>query len=137
MRRFSILGMMGGVGMIAVCLTALRNADEFWQGIAVTLTLGCLGVAILGARQLRGSDSSLVVRFRHVRMGVSDPDTHRLSPRDRLRRDHDNGPTPPIRHRIGRFRILVLLPTTRDREGGPGATQCVARRPFGEDRRRG
>jgi len=58
MRRFSILGMMGGVGLIAVGLTALRNADQLWQSIAVSLTLATLGVAALGAWQFRGSDQA-------------------------------------------------------------------------------
>jgi hypothetical protein len=56
MRRFSILGMMGIVGLIAICITALRNADQFWQAIAVTLTMGILGVALLGVWQLRDGD---------------------------------------------------------------------------------
>jgi hypothetical protein len=56
MRRVSILGMMGIVGLIAIGITALRNADAFWQSIAVTLTLGILGVALLGVWQLRDGD---------------------------------------------------------------------------------
>jgi hypothetical protein len=56
MRRTSILGMMAGVGLIAVGLAALRNADQLWQAVAVTLTLAALGVASMGARQLDGAD---------------------------------------------------------------------------------
>lgn len=46
--RFSIAGLMGLVVVVAVGVAALRSASEDWAGIVLMLTLGLLGVALLG-----------------------------------------------------------------------------------------
>jgi hypothetical protein len=48
MPRFSISGLMTFVLVSAVGLAALRNANEVWVGIMLTLALGMLGVGLLG-----------------------------------------------------------------------------------------
>lgn len=56
MRRVTILGLMIGVGLVAVGIAALRTADELWQATAVSLTLAMLAIAGLGAFQRRGRE---------------------------------------------------------------------------------
>jgi len=46
--RFSIAGLMGMVLVVAVGVAALRSGSEDWAGIVSALTLGLLGVALLG-----------------------------------------------------------------------------------------
>src|SRR5262245_26625519 len=49
MRRFTILGVMGLVLVMAVGLAALRNANEYWAGGLLTFTSLLFGLALLGA----------------------------------------------------------------------------------------
>lgn len=53
--RFSIAGLMGLVLVVAVGVAALRSGSEDWAGIVLTLTLGILGVALLGMIFRQGS----------------------------------------------------------------------------------
>lgn len=54
MKRFSILGLMGLVGTVAVAIAALRYASDAWAG-ALLLVLGVLlGAAVLGVVYGRG-----------------------------------------------------------------------------------
>jgi hypothetical protein len=48
--------MMGWVLAYALGLAALRNANELWAGTLALLTLGLLGVAVLGVIYERGRD---------------------------------------------------------------------------------
>jgi hypothetical protein len=47
--RISIARLMGVVSVIAVGAAALKVADEVWAGVMLALTIGLLGVAVLGA----------------------------------------------------------------------------------------
>src|SRR5436305_4059371 len=47
--RISIARLMGVVSVIAVGAAALKIADEVWAGVMLALTIGLLGVAVLGA----------------------------------------------------------------------------------------
>jgi hypothetical protein len=58
MRRFSIRNMMGLVVVSAIGLAALRNADAWWAGILSLLSVGAVGVAMLGAIFLRGREQA-------------------------------------------------------------------------------
>ena len=47
--RFSIAGLMGAVLTAALGLAALRSASETWAGVALLVTCGILGLAVIGA----------------------------------------------------------------------------------------
>jgi hypothetical protein len=47
MRRISIAGLLGFVGLVAVGLSALVNATEVWVGVAFVLMLGLLLTSVL------------------------------------------------------------------------------------------
>jgi hypothetical protein len=53
--RYSVSGAMGVIFFIAVGLAALRNANELWVGTLSLLTLGLVGVAVLGMIHGRGA----------------------------------------------------------------------------------
>ncbi len=55
MRRFSIRGAMSVILVCAVGLAALRNANEFWAGVMVLVTMGLLGTALLGVIHQQGT----------------------------------------------------------------------------------
>ncbi len=48
MRRFSVGGLLGFVGLLAVGLAALVNATAVWVGVVFTLTVGILLAGVLG-----------------------------------------------------------------------------------------
>jgi len=54
MRRFSIRGLMVFVVVSAVGLAALKNANSTWAGLVLSVTLIVIGIATLGAANLRG-----------------------------------------------------------------------------------
>jgi hypothetical protein len=56
MRRFSIRTLMAVILVSAVGLAALRNANELWAGTMLLITLAAVGVAVLGAVNLRGRE---------------------------------------------------------------------------------
>lgn len=56
MRRLSIKMSMGYLGLIAVALAALRNANAAWAAIIQLLTIGAVASAILGVVQQRGKN---------------------------------------------------------------------------------
>src|SRR5262245_16204227 len=47
--RFSLLTLMGVVILFAVAFASLRSASKLWASIILTVTLGLLSVALLGA----------------------------------------------------------------------------------------
>ena len=49
MRRISIAGLLGIIGLIAFGLAALRNASEPWDAFVFTLMIGLLCASLLGA----------------------------------------------------------------------------------------
>lgn len=61
--RFSIAGLMGLVVVVAVGVAALRSGSEDWAGIVLTLTLGLLGAAVLGAIYRTGPRRAFWVGF--------------------------------------------------------------------------
>ncbi|MHC5538243.1 hypothetical protein ACYOEI_08440 [Singulisphaera rosea] len=56
MRRMSIVTMMRAVALFAVELAALRNANEVWASVMLTLTLVVLGIAVLAVPCRRGRE---------------------------------------------------------------------------------
>jgi hypothetical protein len=54
MRRFSIRSLMAFVLVSAVGLAALRNANELWAGLMLTVAFGAAATAVMGALTLRG-----------------------------------------------------------------------------------
>jgi hypothetical protein len=54
MRRYSIRGRIAFIGITAIGLAALRNANNLWVAMMLLLALTAVGVAILGAINLRG-----------------------------------------------------------------------------------
>ena len=46
--RFSLLGLLGVIALIAVACAALRSASEIWGSAAFTLTVAALFVALVG-----------------------------------------------------------------------------------------
>jgi hypothetical protein len=54
MKRFSILRLMGLILVLAVAIAALRDANDVWSTILPLLTLGVIGVALLGVVYSRG-----------------------------------------------------------------------------------
>lgn len=48
MKRFSILGLMGLVVVVAVAIASLRYAGGMWAGVLLLGLLGLLGMAVLG-----------------------------------------------------------------------------------------
>jgi hypothetical protein len=55
--------MMGLVLVAAVGLAALRNANEAWAGVMVLLTLGALGVSVLGVVHREGEERAWWLGF--------------------------------------------------------------------------
>jgi hypothetical protein len=49
MRRFSIRSVMAFVLVAAICLAALRNANELWAGLMITVAYGAVATALIGA----------------------------------------------------------------------------------------
>jgi hypothetical protein len=47
--RFSLAGLMGGVLAAAIGFAALRNPSQNWAGVVLLVTLGALGIAMVGA----------------------------------------------------------------------------------------
>ena len=81
MRRFSIRAIMTIIVISAVGLAALRNANDWWSGTMLLLSLAATGTGVLGTLFLRGRDRGVVVGlrsvFRHVpgldiRAGIQD-----------------------------------------------------------------
>jgi hypothetical protein len=62
-RRVSIVGMMSFVLVAAVGLAALRNANEAWAGLMLLLTLGALGVSVLGVVHREGEERAWWLGF--------------------------------------------------------------------------
>lgn len=56
MRRISIKSMMWYVGFIAIGLAALRNANDVWAAVLLTLTLGVLGTSIIARACRQGRE---------------------------------------------------------------------------------
>ena len=56
MRRFSLRTLMTFLFVSAVALASLRNANDLWAGMMLPTALGSVGVAILGAINLRGRE---------------------------------------------------------------------------------
>jgi hypothetical protein len=54
MRRISIVSMMSIVSFIAFALGAFRNANEFWAGATLVLTITALGTAVIATMTTRG-----------------------------------------------------------------------------------
>jgi hypothetical protein len=54
MRRVTILGLMGLVLGMAVAFAALRNADDYWAGGLLMVTLLLMGTAVLAVVYERG-----------------------------------------------------------------------------------
>jgi hypothetical protein len=61
--RTSIAGMMGGVAVISLALTALRSGSALWAGATFLVTCGVLGLAIVGAACRRGSERAWWLGF--------------------------------------------------------------------------
>jgi hypothetical protein len=56
MRRFSILSLMAFVFVSAIGMAALRNANELWAGVMLTIVFIALATAVVGAMILRGGE---------------------------------------------------------------------------------
>lgn len=56
MRRFSIRAIMTIIVISAVGLAALRNANDWWSGTMLLLSLAATGTGVLGTLFLRGRD---------------------------------------------------------------------------------
>jgi hypothetical protein len=54
MRRFTIRGLMGSVIVLALAFAALRNADDYWSGGILFVTLALMGTAVLAVVYERG-----------------------------------------------------------------------------------
>ena len=54
MRRFTIRGLMGSVIVLALAFAALRNADDYWAGGVVFVTLALMATAVLAIFYERG-----------------------------------------------------------------------------------
>jgi hypothetical protein len=62
-RRFSIRTLMVLVLVSAVGLAALRSAGDLWAGMLLLLALASVGVAVMGAFIMRGSERYWWVGF--------------------------------------------------------------------------
>jgi hypothetical protein len=69
-RRPTILGLMGGVALVAVGMAAIRSNDEAWADVVSVLTLVVLGTATLLAAYRRAAWLGFAV------FGWNFPDVH-------------------------------------------------------------
>ncbi len=56
MRRFSIRTLMAVVLVSGVGVAALKNASDLWDGLPLLAALAAVGVAVMGAVNLRGRE---------------------------------------------------------------------------------
>ena len=61
--RISLAGLMGTILVLAIGVAALRDASETWAGVMLLLTLGLLGVSILGVIYRRDARRAWWVGF--------------------------------------------------------------------------
>ncbi len=62
-KRISIAGLMGLVGLVAVGLVALKQANPTWASVCFTLTIAALGVGIFHAAFARGRSRTFGAGF--------------------------------------------------------------------------
>jgi hypothetical protein len=58
MRRFNIRSLMGSVIVLALIFTALRNADDYWSGGVLFVTLALMGTSVLAVVYERGGSQA-------------------------------------------------------------------------------
>ena len=63
MRRFSIRSLMGSVIVLALAFAALRNADDYWSGAVLFVTLALMGSAVLAVVYERGRSQARWLLF--------------------------------------------------------------------------
>jgi hypothetical protein len=61
--RFSLRGLLGAIGLLAVGLACLMFASSPWADISVSITLGALTVALIGVAYRRGDRRAFWVGF--------------------------------------------------------------------------
>jgi uncharacterized membrane protein len=63
MTRFSIIGLMGWILVVAVSLAAMRDANESWASVMVLLVLALFAVSLVGLIYRRGRDQAFWLGF--------------------------------------------------------------------------
>ena len=58
MRRFTIRGLMGSVIVLALAFAALRNADDYWAGGVLFVTVALMATAVLAIVYERGGSQA-------------------------------------------------------------------------------
>jgi hypothetical protein len=98
MRRFSIRSLTAFIGVVAIGLAALRDANDLWAGMLLLLALAAVAIAMMGAVILRGGERYWWAGFAFVGAGylavafgpwLSDTFQPQLGTTQLLRHAHD------------------------------------------------